>query len=126
VRGRLKVDAQPPDEYSWPATTHLGGTVPKLEFTEKKISVIEGFAVKFRHAAPGNAKGRDVRSDKRNLPSYPYQRKAAGTQTVAAWIESRFSKRYPGYKVEVLDGDGRKVHGKTLLSTVRDTYSKSK
>ncbi len=88
--------------------------MPKLEFTEKKISVIEGFAVKFLHAAPGN-KGRDVRSDKKNLPSYLYQRKAAGTQTVAAWIESRFSKSFPGYKVEVLDGDGRKVHGKTCF-----------
>lgn len=100
--------------------------MPKLEFTEKKISVIEGFAVRFLHAAPGKAKSRDMRSDKKNLPSYSYQRKSAGTQTVAAWIESRFSKSFPGYKVEVLDGDGRKVHGKTLLSTVRDTYSKSK
>lgn len=98
--------------------------MPKLEFTEKKISVIEGFVVRFLHAAPGKAKGRDVRSDKTNLPSYSYRRKAAGTQTVAAWIETRFSKNYPGYEVEVLDGNGKKVHGKTLLSTVRDTYFK--
>ena len=100
--------------------------MPKLEFTEKKINVIEGFAVRFLHAAPGNAKGRDVRGDKKNLPSYRYQRRAPGTQTVAAWIESRFSKSFPGYKVEVIDGYGKKVHGKTLLSTLRDTYSKSK
>ena len=99
--------------------------MPKLEFTERKISVIEGFVVRFRHAAPGGSKGRDVRSDKKNLPSYSYRRKAAGTQTVAAWIESRFIKNYPGYKVEVLDGDGKKVHGKTLLSTLRSTYTKS-
>ena len=100
--------------------------MPKLEFTEKKISAIEGFAVRFLHAPPGKANGRDVRSDKKNLPSYSYQRKAPGTQTVAAWIENRFSKSFPGYKVEVLDGDGKKVHGKTLLSTLRNTYSPSK
>ena len=97
--------------------------MPKLEFTEKKISVIEGFAVRVLHSGPGTAKGRDVRGDKKNMPSYSYRRKAAGNQTVAAWIESRFDKNFPGYKVEVLDGDGKKVHGKTLLSTVRDTYS---
>jgi hypothetical protein len=91
--------------------------VPKLEFTEKKISAIEGFAVRFLHAA-----GRDVRSDKKNMPSYVYQRKAPGTQTVAAWLGGRFSKSYPGYKAVVLDGNGKKVHGKTLLSTLRDTY----
>ena len=73
--------------------------------------------------ARGTAKRRDVRGDKKNMPSYSYRRKAAGNQTVAAWIESRFDKNFPGYKVEVLDGDGKKVHGKTLLSTVRDTYS---
>src|SRR4051812_37742388 len=106
--------------------THLGGAVPKLEFTEKKISAIEGFVVKFLHSAPGNAKGRDVRSDKMNLPSYSYRRKAPGNQTVAAWIESRFSKAFPGYKVDVYDGNGKKVHGKTLLSTLRETYSKGK
>jgi hypothetical protein len=115
-----------PDKYSWPATTHLGGTVPKLEFTEKKISAIEGFVVRVLHAAPGKAKGRDVRSDKKNLPSYPYQRKASGSQTVAAWKKSRFSKSFPGYKAEVVDGNGKKVHGKTLLSTLRDARSKSK
>lgn len=100
--------------------------MPKLEFTEKKISVIEGFAVRFLHSAPGNGKGRDVRSDKLNLPSYTYRRKTPGAQTVASWIEGRFSKSFPGYKVEVLDSSGKKVHGKTLLSTVRDTYSKPK
>lgn len=98
--------------------------MPKLEFTEKKISVIEGFAVKFLHAAPGRAKGRDVRGDMKDLPSYTYLRKAAGTQTVAAWIENRFKPNFPGFRVEVLDGNGKRVHGKTLLSTVRDTYSK--
>ena len=100
--------------------------MPKLEFTEKKIRTIEGFAVRFLHAAPGKTKGRDVRSDKKKLPSYSYQRKTAGTKTVAAWIESRISKSFAGFKVDVLDGDGKKVHGKTLLSTVRDTYSKPK
>lgn len=100
--------------------------MPKLEFTEKKISVIEGFVVRFLHGGPGGVKGRNVRSDMQNVPSYAFQRKAPGTQTVATWVENRFSKSYPGFKVEVLNGDGKKVHGKTLLSTVRETYFKSK
>lgn len=96
--------------------------MPKLEFTEKKISAIEGFVVRFLHAGPGT-NGRNVRSDMKNLPSYSYLRKAAGNQTVAAWIENRFAKKFPGFKVEVLDGNGKKVHGKTLLSTLRATYT---
>jgi hypothetical protein len=100
--------------------------VAKLEFTEKKISGIEGFVVKFRHTSPGKGMGRDVRSDNKKLPSYLYRRKAAGTKTVAAWTDNRISKNFPGYEVEVLDARGKKVHGKTLLSTVRETYAKSK
>lgn len=83
--------------------------MPKLEFVEKSICKVEGFTVRFRHATPGTAKGRDVRGDKSNLPSYSYQRIAAGTQTVAAWIGTRFAKSYPGFAVEVLDGSGKKA-----------------
>lgn len=96
--------------------------MPKVEFTEGKIAAIEGFAVRFRYSTPGKGTGRDVRSDKQHVPTYPFKRKSPGSRTVADWIELRCNTTFPGYKVEVLDVTGKKVHGGTLLSTVRATY----
>ena len=42
--------------------------------------------------------------------------------TVAKWKE-KFKQPYPGYDVDVLDGNGDVVQGRTKLSTLRDTYS---
>jgi hypothetical protein len=97
-------------------------TVPKVEFVEKKISVIEGFAVRFLHLGPGNIRGPDVRGDRTDVPTYPFRRAANGSSTVATWVENRFTTSYPGFAVEVLDGRGNAVHGRTLLSTLRATY----
>ena len=41
--------------------------------------------------------------------------------TVTAGVDGRFDRVYPGFGVEVLDGSGRQVDGKTLLKTVRAT-----
>jgi hypothetical protein len=65
--------------------------------------------------------GTKVRSD-RQAALYPFRRAAAGAWTVARWREVRFAPNYPDFAVAVLNGDGEPVHGKTLLSTVRDTY----
>lgn len=89
---------------------------------EKSIYRVEGFNVRFRFEGPARARGRDVRGDKQNVSTYTYQRAAAGTITVAAWIDGRFRREYPGFAAEVLDGDDRVVHGQTLLKTVRGTY----
>ena len=96
--------------------------MPKLKFVETKIAAIEGFGVRFLHSGPGKVRGRDVRSDLEEVPGYGYRRAAAGNVTVRSWIATRFSPNYPGYAVDVLDGQGRPVHGATLLSTVRDGY----
>ncbi len=93
-----------------------------VEFTEGKIAAIEGFVVRFHYEGPARAKGPDVRGDRRNVPSYPYQRAASGTMTVATWIERRFRHAYPGFGVVVFDGRDTPVHGKTLLKTVRSSY----
>lgn len=89
---------------------------------EKSIYRVEGFNVRFRFEGPARALGRDVRSDKQNVPTYTYQRAAAGTITVAAWVDGRFRSEYPGFAAEVLDADDRVVNGQTLLKTVRATY----
>jgi hypothetical protein len=41
---------------------------------------------------------------------------------VAAWKEGRFQPTYPGFEVDVLGADGRRVHGATLLGTVRGEH----
>jgi hypothetical protein len=84
---------------------------------EKTISRVEGFAVRMRHL-----NGRDVRSDRTNLPPYPFRRAMKSSAHVGKWKSDRFATRYPGFDVDVVAPDGRAVHGRTLLSTVRDMY----
>ncbi|MFN2507107.1 MAG: hypothetical protein ABR540_23330 [Acidimicrobiales bacterium] len=96
--------------------------MPTAAFVENKIAAIEGFAVRIRFAGPGRTKGRDVRGDRMDLPSYGYKRAASSAITVAAWIQNRFEPTFPGYAVDVLDGNERPVSGRTLLSTVRASY----
>lgn len=91
-----------------------GGTLRNLE---RRIAKVEGFEVALRYPA-----GRDIRGDKRGLPPYPYSSAAPARFTVAHWCSTRFHRAYPGYAVDVLGADGRPVHGRTLLSTVRATY----
>ncbi|HHQ4534894.1 hypothetical protein ACE1BS_21620 [Aeromonas jandaei] len=89
----------------------------KVKNVEKRIWDIEGFDVRFM------AGGRDVRGDKEGLPQYnTFERAARNDWTVKEWKEKRFSQCYPGYDVEILDGDGEPVPGQTKLGTVRDTY----
>jgi hypothetical protein len=84
---------------------------------ERQIQRTEGFVAHVLHPD-----GRDVRGDRDHLPSYPFTKKAAGTATVADWRRARFTMRYPGFEVEVVDAQGHPVHGATLLRTVRATY----
>jgi hypothetical protein len=96
--------------------------MPRLSFVEKKIESVEGFAVTFHYGGPDHARGRDVRSDKDDVPSYPYRRMLKGDATVAEWVQTRFATTYPGYTVTVCDGTGNEAHGRTKLSNLRATY----
>ena len=58
----------------------------------------------------------------KTVDEYPYSRAASGSWTVKKWRTTRFTPSYPGFDVEVLDGSGDPVHGKTLLATVRAGY----
>ena len=84
---------------------------------ESKIAKVEGFRVKVLYET-----GKNVRSDRASLPGYPYARMLKNSANVRDWIETRFKATYPGFDVEVLGEDGRRMHGRTKLSTVRDTY----
>lgn len=84
---------------------------------EGRIEKVEGFSVRILHVT-----GTDMRSDRSGVPQYPYERALRNSASVRDWRQGRFLQTYPGFDVEVLDARGRKVHGGTLLSTVRDTY----
>ena len=89
----------------------------KVKNVEKRIWDLEGFAVHILHLG-----GRDVRGDRKGLPQYPYKIQAADDMTVEQWKTIRFRQVYPGFEVELLDGDGHPVHGNTKLDTLRMSY----
>ena len=93
--------------------------MPKVKIVESRIRNVEGFevAVRYYHGA-------DVRGDKENFPSYPYELAASGEATVADWKRMRFQPTYPGYEVEVLDRSGTAVRGNTKLATLREQYDR--
>jgi type I restriction enzyme M protein len=89
--------------------------MPSVRQVEKRIEEVEGLQVRFL-----SPDGTDP--SRRRVDDYRYVNAANKALTVAKWRKSRFTRSYEDFGVEVLDGDGNPVHGKTLLSTVRDTY----
>lgn len=84
---------------------------------ERRIFNVEGFRVVIRHLD-----GRDVRGDREHLPSYPFGRAMKNRSNVKDWKRRRFQSTYPGFEVDVISEHGSRVHGGTLLGTVRDGY----
>jgi hypothetical protein len=95
----------------------IGGKIMVLRSTvNRQIKAREYFDVKIK---------RDGKLVNKNsqLPPYDKWRKAQkGNRSVAYWKKNRFFRCYPGYEVDVLYEDGRVARGKTLLTTVRDSY----
>ena len=52
-----------------------------VRFAEGRIAAVEGFVVHFRYEGPARMKGKDVRGDRTNVPSYPYRQAAPGETT---------------------------------------------
>ena len=67
--------------------------------------------------------GKDVHGNKKGMPQYSNERMAKNDMTVAQWKDNRFHATYPGYDVDVLDGNGELCQGNTKLGTARDSYS---
>lgn len=91
--------------------------MPKVGRVELRISQVEGFLVKIHHLG-----GRDVRSDRQGMPGWPYERAAKDSWTVAQWRTERFNMVYPGFDVDVLDGDCNPAAGQTRLENLRESY----
>lgn len=92
--------------------------MPNVKRVEGQLFRREGFRVQFRDRQTW----RNVRDDLEGITAYPYARMAKNSWSVSYWKEQRFSRGYPGFDVAVLRADGHVAHGRTLLSTVRDTY----
>lgn len=90
--------------------------MPTVKNVEKRIWDKEGFDVVIKKD------GKNVRGDKKDFPQWNGKIQSKNDMTVKEW-KNKFSKQYPGYEVEILDGDGSEVHGSTKLGTVRDTYN---
>lgn len=89
--------------------------MPILRNVERKIEKIEGFHIAFLQ------NGMDVRSDKRDIPSWPYSNRTDQDKTVAEW-KAKFQQVYPGFDVAVYDANGIPVFGQMKLKNLRATY----
>lgn len=88
----------------------------QIRTVSDNIRSVEGFDVRFVSVDGGDG----VLS--RRVEEYPYERAARGSWTVAELRAKRFDAVYPDYRIEVVDHEGRFVHGKTLLENVRAGY----
>lgn len=92
--------------------------MPTIQSIERKIERVERFAVKILYPD-----GRNIRSDQSDFQhTYNYERAANADITVSQWKESRFQNAYPGFRVEVLLGNGQPANGNTKLANVRASY----
>lgn len=92
--------------------------MPTVKIVQRQIQRCEGFKVQFRDGHTW----RDINDNLGGIPSYKYSKMALNRWSVNRWKEQRFNKCYPGFDVAVLRNDRHVAHGRTLLSTVRDTY----
>ena len=92
--------------------------MPTVGSIELKIARVEGFLVRIKYPA-----GTDVRSDREQMPPYPYERAAKDSWTVQQWKKERFRYVYPGFEVDVLVDGRTTARGQTRLETVRDSYA---
>lgn len=86
----------------------------QISVTEFEAKVLEKEEIVIRVRAPAGTKVED----------YPYERKAAGSQSTTDWLEKRIRPLLIGHEVVVIDGDYSTPHGRTKLERLRSSYEK--
>lgn len=85
---------------------------------ERAVFALEGFRIRILHDfGKGN-----VRSDHSLRATYRYVRKARSEWTVREFLDTRLSRLLPGYRVEVIAPNNKRVNGGTKLRTIRGRY----
>ncbi len=87
-----------------------------VSVAEFEASVLEMEDIIIRVRAPIGAK----------VLKYPYQRKAAGSQSVSEFIEGRIKPLLCGYEFSIIDGNYGQPHGRLRLENLRDSYAQNK
>lgn len=67
--------------------------------------------------------GTDLKAHKRIGGAYDYGKAAPEAYTVSEWKRKKFNECFAGFDVIVLNGNGERVRGNTLLKNVRATYN---
>ena len=63
-------------------------------------------------------------SNDRVKKDYDYQRQASGTTSVTEWLNARILPKLDGLEVSVMNGNSQETHGRTRLSTLRESYER--
>lgn len=58
------------------------------------------------------------------VDDYDYERKAAGSTSVTDYVDGRLKPCVGGLEFTIINGDHTSPHGRTKLSTLRDSYEK--
>lgn len=58
------------------------------------------------------------------VADYGYERAASAGTSVTSWLEARVLPAIGDFEVVVLDGGGSVPHGRTRMSTLRDSYER--
>ncbi|MHB8968226.1 MAG: hypothetical protein ACYC57_08200 [Thermoleophilia bacterium] len=82
----------------------------KVQELEDKVWAQDGVRIVVR--APADAK----------LGSYNFKNAAQATWSVTKFLKARINPILKGHEVSVIMGDGEEPHGRTLLSSIRDSY----
>jgi hypothetical protein len=85
----------------------------KVSEFEEKAWEIDGIRIVIR--APGNTK----------VSAYSYKRAAANTMSITEYLNSRINPGIKSYEVFVVQGSGERLNGRTRLSRVRESYTRT-
>lgn len=58
------------------------------------------------------------------IDAYDYQRRASGSTSVTEWLNTRIYPFLGNHEMCIIDGNWQHPHGRTKLSTLRDSYDK--
>lgn len=82
----------------------------KIEEFENAVDELEGITIIIRGPEDDE------------VGNYDYERATAGKKTITQWKRDRLDGLLEGYEYVILDGDHEVPNGRTLMSTLRDSY----